>query len=425
MLTPRTAVFAALGAMLVGLLAVAAFTAPTTLRGLHGDVGLYFDVGERLARGEVPYRDGPFEYPPLALVPIALARFVPSPQSVDLGTFAARLLVLNTALAAVAFTLVAWLAAQNRRDAWRSAATAGATFALGGVLLGALVVWRYDILAAVLTVGALALLVGGRPTLAGLALGAAVAAKLYAAPLAVLFIGWHLARREWSAAARFTAGFTAVGVAAFALFVVPRLDPTFLSYQLDRGLQVESVPAGIVGLAHLLGVDAITSTGFGSVQVESALTGTLLAAFGWLAPIAVGLVVLAGLARLRQGRDGGLDMVPTLAALAAATLLAVITTNKALSPQYLIWLLPFVPMLSAGPRHLMLAAIALTVLVFPILYAGLVALEPIPIVALNLRNALLIATLVWLVVEQTPALRTVAIRRPTPALHTHAAGAGH
>ena len=424
MLTPRTAVFLALAAVLLGLVAIGALTPATDLRGLHGDVALYFEVGERLGRGEVPYRDFPSEYPPLAMVPIALARFLPTAHEVDLGAFAARLLILNTALATMAFALVAWLAARDRPDGWRGAALAGATYAGVALLLGSLVLWRYDILPAVLTAGSLALLVRGRPGWSGVALGAAVAAKLYAAPLAVLFLGWHAARREWAEAARLAAGFVAVGIGVLLPFGIAGLDPTFLRYQLERGLQIESVPAGIAGLGHLLGAEATSSVGFGAVQLESALSGPLLDALGVLAPVAVSMVVVAGLARMWQARSRGVEMVPTLAALSTATLLAVISTNRALSPQYLIWLLPFVPLLSVGPRVLLVVAVAATVVVFPPLYGGLVALEPLPLVLLNLRNGLLVATLVWLVVEQRPALGAVTARHPASPVRTHAAGAG-
>ena len=101
----------------------------------------------------------------------------------------------------------------------------------------------------------------------------------------------------------------------------------------------------------------------------------------------------------------------TLATLVAATLLAVVTTNKVLSPQYLIWLLPFVPLLSRWPRVLMIAAAALTAVEFPFLYDGLRGLDAGPVLLVNLRNGLLIATLVWLVVEARPLGLTVRSAR--------------
>jgi hypothetical protein len=333
---------------------------------------------------------------------------------------------------AAGFAIVAWLGANGHHAAatrgWRGATAVTATYAAIGIVLGALVAWRYDILPAVLSAAAFALVVARRPGLSGIALGAAVAAKLYAAPLALLFVGWFLVRGERAAAIRFGAGVGAIGAVLLApLALVDGLDLSFVRHQLDRGLQIESVPAGIAGLAHLLGVDAIVRPGFGADQVESPLTEPLLALFGTLAPLAVALVVGVGVLRLREEQTSGGANVRTLAALVAATLLAVITTNKVLSPQYLIWLLPFAPLLSRWPRVLMIGAAALTAVEFPFLYDGLQELEAGAVLVLNLRNAVLVATLAWLVVEARPLARTLRTARPQLAgagVAAHAAAEG-
>ncbi len=410
-------VLALLGASVLGVVLIGAFTPEAAFTSLHSDVALYHEVGERMAGGQLPYRDFPSEYPPLAMVPIALARFVPSAASVDVGTFAIRLLAVNAALLAAGFAIVGWLGSNghhaDRTRGWGGAAAATAPYAAISIILGALVAWRFDILPAVLSAAAFALLVARRPGLSGIALAAAVAAKLYAAPLALLFIAWYLVRGERAEAMRFGAGVLAVGVVVLVpLALVGAFDLSFVRYQLDRGLQIESVPAGIAGVAHLLGVDAVVRPGFGADQLESVLTEPLLALFSVLAPVVIAVVIGVGVVRLRQQQASGGADVRTLAALVAATLLAVITTNKVLSPQYLIWLLPFVSLLSSGPRVLMIAAAALTAVEFPLLYGGLQGLGVGPVLVVNLRNALLVATLAWLIVEAWPLRRTVRSNRP-------------
>jgi membrane-associated phospholipid phosphatase len=86
----------------------------------------------------------------------------------------------------------------------------------------------------------------------------------------------------------------------------------------------------------------------------------------------------------------------TLVYSCVVVLLTFISTNKVFSPQYLIWLLPFVPLLRV--RHAILLSIicGLTNLNFYSIYDSLVALQPVAVLMLNLRNMLIIALLLWL-----------------------------
>jgi hypothetical protein len=73
-------------------------------------------------------------------------------------------------------------------------------------------------------------------------------------------------------------------------------------------------------------------------------------------------------------------------------------TNKVLSPQFVIWLLPFVALLPVPQYSLGLAATALTIVIFPFNYDGLVRLETPIVLLLNLRNlvlASLTASVLW------------------------------
>ena len=73
-------------------------------------------------------------------------------------------------------------------------------------------------------------------------------------------------------------------------------------------------------------------------------------------------------------------------------------TNKVLSPQFVIWLLPFVALLPLSQYGLGLAATALTIVIFPFSYDGLVRLETPIVLLLNLRNLVLVgltASVLW------------------------------
>jgi hypothetical protein len=88
----------------------------------------------------------------------------------------------------------------------------------------------------------------------------------------------------------------------------------------------------------------------------------------------------------------------TLIAYALVSLLIFMLTNKVLSPQFVIWLLPFVALLPVPQYSLGLAATALTIMIFPFNYDGLVRLETPIVLLLNLRNLVLAgltASVLW------------------------------
>lgn len=95
-------------------------------------------------------------------------------------------------------------------------------------------------------------------------------------------------------------------------------------------------------------------------------------------------------------------------------MLGFIVFNKVGSPQYLAWLVPSVVIgivvqrrVWAGPAALALVAAALTQLVYPLLYAGILTPEPVAVTVLTLRNLVTIALFVWMVVR--------VARLPAPA----------
>ena len=86
-----------------------------------------------------------------------------------------------------------------------------------------------------------------------------------------------------------------------------------------------------------------------------------------------------------------------------SALLAFIVTNKVFSAQYIIWLLPFAPLLRPRQAGLAAAVFVLTLIIFPFDYADLLAMRVVPVLLLNLRNVLAVALLSWLLVEYLPA----------------------
>ena len=76
-------------------------------------------------------------------------------------------------------------------------------------------------------------------------------------------------------------------------------------------------------------------------------------------------------------------------------MLVVILVNKVLSPQYLVWLLPFAALLPSRQSVLLLVIVVLTVLLYPLGFRALVSVQTPAVLALNVRNLLLVVYFAW------------------------------
>ena len=400
------------------------------------DVPLYQSFGDRMEAGEVPYRDFAVESPPGALPAFVLpslvakdgrAAYEPTLNE-PARAYARAFAVLMTLLLAVATACTALSLAALRATIGTAAAALGLVSATP-LLLGELALTRFDALPMALTAGAVAALLHGRTRLAGLVLGLAIAVKLYPLlllPLVALAVFRRAGRRE---AAITVALATAVLLATFAPFVAAAPGETWFSIraQLARGLQVESLPGSLalaldsagdkLGLGSLgAGIDEGGTGEVRSADVTGNL-GELLGLLGGLAALVIVAWLWLGTWRHRSDSTG--DLVRDLAAVVAAQL----ALGRVLSPQFLLWLVPLVPLV-AGRRGriatgLLALSLVLTHVWFPELYRDFVnergALET---GYLLLRNGLLLAILVVLVVSRSPNNPTAAKRMKAGAAGT-------
>jgi hypothetical protein len=348
------------------------------------DTPVYREYGEAMANGQVPYRDFDLEYPPAAL-PLFWAPTLASPERYD-TIF--ELLMLACAAAAVVLVAVA-VGAVGGSQLRLVGATALA--GLAPLALGSVVLTRYDLWPAALTAAAAAALVSRRERLGLAALALGTAAKIYPAILVPVALAHVWRRKDARAAAIAFAVFVAVlglVLLPFALIAPGGLADS-LGRQLGRPLQIESLGASVLLAAHRLGwyEPTVVST-HGSQNLAGGLPDTLAAVETVLQ--AAALVAVWSLA-LR--RDAGRERL--LLALAAAAV-AFVALGKVLSPQFLVWLIPLVPLVG-GPIGLaaggLLAAVLVTTqLWFPTRYWDLVGLGPEAWLLL-VRNLLLLGLL--------------------------------
>ena len=265
--------------------------------------------------------------------------------------------------------------------------------ALGPLALGPVLLSRFDLWPAALSVAALAALVYARPRLALALLGLAVAAKIYPVvlvPLALVYVARRHGRREALAAAG-----SARRARRMRSSVSSRCHRTecgrawrgssvvrFRSRAWDRACCSSRTGSG--------GVPLVPDWSHGSNNlVGGAAHGLALEQ----SVLQLGVVLAIWFAFAHGPADTDRLLVSS-----AAAVCAFIALGKVLSPQYLAWLLPLVPLvrgrrgLAAG--SLLLAAMLLTQGWFPYRYRGLVdASDGLAVALVFSRDLVLLALL--------------------------------
>jgi hypothetical protein len=280
------------------------------------DTPIFESYGLQIARGLVPYRDFAVEWPPGALPSFYLPTLWGSSYFDSFSGFMAA--------CGIGCLVFAWLT----RPPW----TRLLFIAVSPLLLGSLGTGHFDLWAAMFVTGALAAFVRERYRLGWAALAAAVAVKLFALVLLPLAVIWTLRRRGrrelgWDAVV-----FAAVTAAAFVPFLVLAPHGLWRSLwgQLSRPVQIETIPGAFL---RMVGNPAILQT-HGSVNLAGA--GAYEA--GLTVALVVALVAL-WIAFARGPAEAG-----RLLRYSAACICAFLVFGKVLSPQFLVWLVPVVPL---------------------------------------------------------------------------------
>jgi Glycosyltransferase family 87 len=314
------------------------------------DVTIYERYGSKMLDGAVPYRDFRMEYPPAASVMFALpATRLFAGGSTDgaswapLNASARRYYRGFTSLVVLLMGAIVILTALTLRALRRPAGTvlvSLAIVALSPLLLGELLPERFDVWPAALTAAALAAGAYEHYRLGGAFVGIGAAAKIYPALLLPVLALVALRQRGVREALAVAGTSIAVAAAVFLPFAV--MDPAgtweSVRSQFPGGLQIESLASSVL---VTVGDGAFTTHGAGGGLIRIDLGGPGVGATTILMNVLLAAALcLLWVGLLRSRRDAREDLV-RLAAGAVATLLVLGTV---LSPQYLIWLIPLVPL---------------------------------------------------------------------------------
>jgi hypothetical protein len=366
--------------------------------GSHPDLGaatwsyrIYYDYATRAVAGQVPYRDYLVEYPiltfPLFLIP--------------------RLFVSGFASYCIAFGVEMWLfdvaaivlLARHVAETDGAGRVAGrlAWYTAYCVILAPVVVGRFELAPTVLAFAAARWWFSGRSGLGGVTAGLGALMKIFPGLVAGPALIQEAARLRTTRGRGIVAFALTVALGAaswFALGGTSVLDS--FRYHADRGLGIETIYSGaVLAWGKLSGVDVPWVYDYKAVHLVPEW-GANLARLA--APIQVVALLLV---LVRFGRLGLADGVRYSGAAIFASLL----TAKVLSPQYLVWLFPFVAALGGWTgqraRWVLLFGCLTTAVIYP--GPGLLVLldhQASAILLLNLRNALLLALLSLLLFGQ-------------------------
>jgi hypothetical protein len=296
------------------------------------------------------------------------------------------------------FTYALWRSAGRRHD------TAIDFWLIFVPLIGPLSYLRFDMLPAVLAGGAL-LAARRKPWVTGALTGLGAAIKLWPALLIGAFMSYRADRRP-AGIAFVIVGF---GLALISLIFggwLRLISP--LTWQSDRGLQIESIWATPLMLARAVKPDYWTVEMsryqayeiFGSGVDAWVMISNIATLFG------LALIILLTIRAFRY--DGS---TPVAIGFVIVAIIAIMTiTNKTLSPQYLLWLGgPMAALLAFRPQALpgeqpainrmagqLLILALLTQLVYPLLYDSYLGLQGhvmiiIATIVTAIRNLALVA----------------------------------
>ncbi len=284
------------------------------------------------------------------------------------------------------------------RSAGRRQSTAVTLWLLAGPALGPLAITRFDLLTGVL-VGAALLVLLRRPAWSGALVVVGAGLKLWPIILVPMLAARVAGRVRVLVGAGVTLAVIAVGCLAGA-GLTRSLSP--LTWQSERGLQIESVPA----LPLMIGwvTDSSRWHTYFSNYVSMEISGPgdrLMLALANLAMLgAIGLLAVLSYRAWRIGRA----LTPvTVGWFLLAGIGLLIVTNKVFSPQYLLWLSPVaVALVAVSSRHdvaarrwtLALFGLGiLTQVIYPVTYLWLTTpywANPLGVSMLAVRNLVLV-----------------------------------
>ncbi|TLV03820.1 hypothetical protein [Dyadobacter luticola] len=352
----------------------------------QADLELYYRVAFNIIEGQIPYRDFPLEYPLFALIPIVIPEIFNHFLEGNLNQYTAFFAAQNILLGIGTGILVIKTSRfDSKSRSYR--------FALIFILSLPIFLFRFDPFPAFLS--SLAIFFMSRKQIAsGFVWLISVAVKLYTVIFFPILALYYYLSKQFISAFKQLAGMLlgSVLVSIALRWVGADNAFDFLSNHVQRGIHLESLAGGLILLLQSAGVGSVKiQHDFGAMHLQTAWSSPVLQFIKLLTPLLfVSLLGYIGLIFKREINVQGNIALQTILIAFSTQLLLFIILNKVFSPQYLVWLLPFIPFLDRKTFIIFTATLMLTILIFPGNYYDLILMKTYMVIMLNVRNVLLI-----------------------------------
>ncbi|MCL4473404.1 MAG: DUF2029 domain-containing protein [Actinobacteria bacterium] len=365
------------------------------------DTPVYYQYASRIAQGMFPYRDFSLEYPPVAVLLFSLPRLISGPDYTwFVFAFEAEMLAFSCGIVVV-LSIIAW---RQWQSIGKLAGVLG-TYTIFLLCLGSIVELRFDLAAAFLILASVACFITDRRLAAWLLLGVGIMTKIIPVLIAPIFLISHFRRRQYN---QMISGPALMLVAALAiaipfLIAAPEGLANAFLYHVERPLQLESTwSTPLLLMAKYSGYSVSIMNSYGSHNVFSSLSNTLAMLSG---PVTILVMLFSyGVYWRRSRGDSPLQWDSSqVIRFAVLTIAIFIFGGKVFSPQFLIWLLPLIPLIKGRDRGLITGLFAAVLLLtqweFPARYWELYLLQKQMVVEVAARNVLLGLLVVVLLVS--------------------------
>ena len=386
---------------LIFVIACAIIYSAFRISGIPSEVGtLYYGYADAMLDGRMPYSGFPAEYPPFAMLLILIP-----------GLFSFSSFSYQIAFGVMVYLfLLAGLVCVHRIAETYSERPSVYTdvYIVLCVCILELILDRYDIFPVIMCLAALYFIRMDRMNLAWVMIALGTITKLYPALMAPVLLMYLCRRRRYRGALKGIGICLVIGCSSMLPFLIA--DPgtmfMFLTYHMDRGMQVESlVSSAMMLLGDLNIIDIGYVFDHGSDNIYGAVPDAVAGCMLYLMAATLLITYVAYWHISEKISEEYSYQVLTAVCLAAVMIFMLV--NKVLSSQYIIWMIPFITVLAMSMKPAwkrmsicaFVVSIALTQINLIVNYAMRGAGEPLSTFGISvvlIRNLLLSTMLVLL-----------------------------
>lgn len=351
---------------------------------------------EEAPKIRIPYRDIPFEYPPLMIAPILTARLLCNNYLDFTRVLAGVISLIYFASLGISYKI--WKQISERQKYSFIKILFFSSLSL--ICLGALFVTRLDVFPSLICLLALYTFIKEKYILAVLLVTIGFFTKAYPILLAPLFAIVLIRQKKTKTAllCGFSLLLLILSITVGMEWITSGHYSEALKFHSQRGIQIESIYSFIPILTHLyFQTPVFVSEGHGSLNFHTPTLTHLVQLSSILPILGFGLIYFIFWKKLKRV-DTNLDSQKneSIQLLIQASLLLIfvfILTFKVLSPQFLIWLIPIIFLVRPTQKSffpLFFIALFLSQMIYPNFYTLLTEGNPFVISMLILRNSFLL-----------------------------------